>query len=706
MAFTPVRKTETNPTRPPASYMRLYKDYETASELDLTEVGLDNYARHPSTRILMMAYAVDDGPVQLWQPHLSEYPREIYELDVDPLVEKVAWNSQFERYIALHKQGINIPIEQWIDPMINARYLSIPGYLEDAGRIMGLSGDDAKLVFKTEEDKTLVETFCIPYKPGGEDCIFGKTEAWFRDWVTDPELWDVFCKYCMQDVAAERLLLKKMEKFPLPENERRGWIMDQEINDRGMPVDMTLVSGAIKIAEAEKRLLGKQLLDITGLDNPNSRDQLLGWLKPRGYSFGSLQKPLVARALAGELPLTPEAKQVLEIRKQSAKTSDSKFYAIVNNVSGDMMLRNQFAFLGSSRAGRWSGRDVQLHNMPRPSKMVGKNLEEILEIVKKAYHDQLAAKFAPVMETLSGCIRSCFKAPPGWKLVVCDLNAIENRVLGWVARCESILEVFALGRDPYIAFATFMTGKTYEELYDDWKSGRDSATRQNAKPAVLGAGYRLGGGRQEENADGDIVYTGLWGYAKGMGIEMTQEQAQNAVDIFREAYPEVVQLWYDLENASIKCVKTGRDQTVGPVTFSMAGTKLLRILLPSGRYLHYIHPAVEERDFFGKMKEMLVYDGIGQKTREWERVPTHGGKLTENVVQAIARDILLEGMFRANDLGFTLAGHCHDEIISMVPKFYLLGIDDLRECMKEPMPWAPDLPLDAAGYESEVYKKE
>lgn len=411
------------------------------------------------------------------------------------------------------------------------------------------------------------------------------------------------------------------------------------------------------------------------------------------------------------MSLTEAGRRALILRKQTSKTSYTKLDRIRDIVSSDGRLRDQFSFLGSSRAGRWSGHGVQIHNLPRPTKAVEQNLSGALALLEAGNSAAVEKELGFPLEVVAGCLRSMFQAPPGYKLIVSDLNAIENRGLGWVARCDAILDVFRKNRCPYLDFSTKLHGESYEELETAYKAGDALAKqrRQDSKPPVLGAGYRLGGGEEIETEDGDIIRTGLWGYAQNMGIELSREQAHNAVKVFREAYPEVKQLWYDLEDAAFRAMKDNTSQERGRCVFQAFGPKkarkLLRILLPSGRGLHYIRPKLEMREFMGQDKLTLTYEGIDQKKHIWTRIQTQGGKLTENIVQAISRDILLNGMFLAEQRGLTIVGHIHDEIITLVPESSPLGLADLRTCMIESPTWAADFPLNADGFEDKTYRK-
>ncbi len=681
----------------------LHLDFETRSKFDLREVGLDRYATDPSTEAILLAWTFDDEPVEVWEILRFPIPDRLLEGFRNPDSKFCAWNSSFERWIAKHCLGYETRIEQWTDPKILARYASIPGSLEEAGKILNLPQEQRKNDDGNGENG-LIELFSLPSRMGGEETLFGIRPTEFRDWETNPQEWLRFIEYCRQDVIAERYILNALRAFKLPEREVRGWYLDQKINDAGMPVDLALVTNALKIAVKDKEEKLAEIATKTGLSNPNSNPQILAWLKQRGYPFESMGKPLVVRALTGEGNLTAEAKEVLKLRQLAAKTSYTKYENILNRVGTDGRLRDQFAYLGSARAGRWASLGINLQNLPRPDKNVSKRIDLAVELLQSGNFDELAASFTDLMAVATSCIRASFCAPPGKKLVVCDLGAIENRGLGWSAGCDAILKVFRDKLDPYVSFAVFMYNEPYEVLI------KDKDKRQQAKPAVLGAGYRLGGGQLGTDRYGNEIKTGLWGYGAAMGVDMPQEECKRVVGVFREAYPEVVQLWYDLENASFACLDGGKHE-VGLCVFEAFGgidrydRKLMRITLPSGRCLHYIRPKIEKREFYGKMKDTLVYSGIDQLTRLWQTTTTHGGKLTENIVQAISRDILLEAMFLADDKGFEIVGTVHDEIIALVDIDSPLGVEDLRWCMVQSPSWASDLPLEAEGYESQYYKK-
>lgn len=703
-------------------------DFETASCCDLSERGLHNYATDKTTRILMMSFAFGDGEVDLWEPHKEEMPKRVRKALLDPAVRKINWNCTFERAICKFVLGIEIPFEQFLDVMVYARHLSLPGSLEDCGEVLGLKEDEAKL----KDGKKLIHLFCEPFSMGGEETLFGITQPEFRDWNSHPTEWAQFCKYGIRDTESERTMLKMMSKIPLPETEQRGWVLDQKINDAGMPVNVHFVDNALFLAQKSKDELNVILKEKTGLDNPNSRNQILEWAKAQGYPHESMGKAFVNAALA-DPSLTPLCREVLKIRQEASKTSYKKFEAIKNIVSADGRLRNQFMFMGASRSGRWSGVGVQVQNLPRPDKETGKKYDLAVEMIQNRDYDGLNREFSSVIGAVTSCVRSSFQAPGGRQLSVCDLNAIENRVLGWVAGCDAILKVFREGRCPYLDFAGLLYKIPYVLLWELYKAGDEEAKnkRQAAKPAVLGAGFGLGPGvRKNEygeyeailkiDAYGNTVKTGLLGYAETMGIILTPKEAYEAWEIFRKSFPEVVQLWRNLEDAALEVLKRGGRVKTNFVEFSRIkrkdGTYILRITLPSGRGIHYVNARIEPQQKEGRggqpyERDAIVYDGVGHgvgKTMNgWGKTYSYGGKICENIVQAIARDVLLHSMIRADEMGAEIFLHAHDEIGTLINEDdpFGFGPSDLQAAMCETPSWAPGLPLHAEGYVSKIYRK-
>lgn len=718
--------------------MTLHLDFETRSAVDLGDVGIHNYACHPTTEILMLAYAFGKGEVQLWQPHSEPLPDRLHKALLDNDVKKGAWNAEFELNIFLRKLDISIPYELWEDPSRNCRYLSMPGGLDDACKILDM---DYGLRKNSDGDR-LKDLFSMPLPikkkrkvATNENTLFdiSPTETIvappvFADHISHPEDWELFCGYCKQDVVAERAIGDLVGFFPLPEREVRILHLDRKINDAGMPTDRKFVECALELAIRDKNLQKENLGKLTGIEKPTDK-KFLPWIQKQGYPYNSLRKEPVTVALNDpDVKLTALGREALEVRKKSSKTSYTKLAAILPALSSDDRLRDQFLFMGSARAGRWSGRAVQLHNMARPIKAVEKikDLEDARRLIfandfdgiVKRFTDKKTNKPGSVIDVTTSTIRSCFVAPPEKLLVVCDLNAIENRVLGWVAGEEKILEVFRKNRCPYLDFGSKMYRIPFEVLKADYDRGDVDAKekRQVAKPAVLGAGYRLSGGEWKTKPNGDRYKSGLWGYAENMGVLISKELAHESVKAFRAEYKKVVQLWYDSENAVARCLKQGGQQMIGPTGLVWCdrkrrkdGSFILRIHLPSGRCLHYLNASLEITKHEGERgpytKENFTYDGIDQVTRIWGMVRSHGGKIVENIVQAISRDVLADAMVVADDLGFEIVGHCHDEIITLTYDNQNLGLVDLRWVMCQTPDWAPGLILNAEGYEGYVYRK-
>ena len=716
-------------------------DFETRSTQILggpKSVGVWNYTSHKDTEILMLGWAIDNGPVEVWEPRNGEIPGELMTRLQDPKEEIIAFNSTFERYILRFKLGIDIPVSRFQDPQPSARYLSLPGDLDSVCEILGLPSDAAK----DKEGKKLIHLFCEPHltrKKRGEE------QRWvFNDWDSHPEEWKRFVEYCRQDVVAEREVLRReklLEVWPLPPLERRIWEMDQRINDRGIFVDTRFVKSALALAEREKKeAIEKQNL-LTGLENANSNSQLLEWVRTQGYDRTILEKGAVENQLEYNDKLTLLCRKVLDARKSASSTSYKKLAAILRRVSADGRLRNQFTFMGSSRCGRWSGGGgVQLHNLARPIDIFEdeKNIDRARELIKAEDYDQIQKEFGSILLTVKYNIRTAFVPEKGNRFNVCDLSAIETRVGAWISQCISLLEVFWKGRDPYLDFGTKLSGVLYETLEKNIKS-KDPAVkalakriRQEAKPGVLGAIFRLSGGELVKDKKGDWVKTGLWGYAEKMGIKMTREQAHEIVRIFRECYKEICECWYALEKAVAEVLAEGTvrvKREIGPggcikidkfiFDCNQNLRTILRIQLPSGRYLHYIDASVKPtkmpwkaNDEMGEAtvdvyKPTLVYAGQNQRTHKWcGDITSHGGKLFENVVQGTARDILAEKLllFQANELPIVI--HVHDEgVAETLDSPFAPGLNEMNQIMSTPVAWAPDLMLGSDGFESFYYRK-
>lgn len=702
----------------------LHLDYEGYSETDLIKDGLDRYTADPTTEATMCSWAWDQGRVQHWQKDDGPFPREVREGLLDPEVTKWAFNAQFERVFTRRVLKIKTPIKNWRCTMALAYMQSFSGTLERVGRQVGLPEDQQKL----SDGKRLIKKFAMPQK------VTKNQPFRRRDGFTDPEDWETFCDYNIQDTAAERAIKNRLIKFPIPEDEWELYELDQEINDRGLPIDMLFVRNALAMALRRKEELVAEMRDLTGLMNPNSPAQLTPWLRARGYPFSDINKDTVKKVLTeheesikagGEGFIDEECVAGLKLRQNAGKTSYTKYQTLERSVGADDTLRFTFQFAGAGRTWRWAGRRFQPHNLMRTpkefeaikedGKVVVDPLEEITEAIRAGDYEQLELLHHEPMLSLTGGMRGSIRAPEGYELRVCDLASIETRVTAALSGCERLLNVFASGLDPYIDFATDFYHKPYDQI--------TKAERQISKPPVLGCTYRLGGGELK-----DGKRTGLWGYAEAMGVNFSLEESHEAVDVFRTGYPEVPQAWYALENAVVRCIRTGLK--VRP-SFTMDGRKIempvtleyrkpyLMIWLPSGGARFYHLPRITKQIRYSKKRtpefpdgrpyEKIVFSYMGkqQNGQAWVRVFTHGGKIFENIVQAIARDVLKSGMLRAKAAGFNMRGHVHDEIITLQRKGdNYFTVERLREIMAQPLAWFPTLQLDAAGYSAQFYRKD
>lgn len=692
---------------------KLFIDFETYCDLDLKVVGLDLYSSHPSCAVLMCAWGLDGDEVQMWdateQPRM---PSELRRLLKDPEVEIHAFNAQFERVIMNRVLGIKPNLKRWRCTMVLAYMHSFVGDLERVGRQLGLEDDKVKLA----TGKKLIKMFCGPQK-------VTKNQPLKRfDSVSHPVEWEMFKEYCVQDNIAEQAIDRRLDRpqYHIPDREWDFYALDQRVNDAGLPIDLLFVRNAIGMSNRRKASLMAKMRKLTGLDNPNSGDQLLPWLQERGYPFNDLRKDSVTKVLTAHEGvvtglLKPGTKDVLapvltddcvaglKLRQQSARTSVRKYDALLKACGEDGRMRYVFQFAGASRTGRFAGRRFQPQNLTTMRDIEDLGLLEMLtEIIRENDYDALLLMRKEPLDALAGLVRSSVRAKRGKKLVVCDLSSIESVVIGWVSGCERLLNVFREGRDAYKDFATELFGVAYEDVTKEM--------RKKAKPATLGAGYRLGGG---EIHDGKK--TGLWGYAENMGIDMTRKESHKSVATFRRVYKEIPATWYAYEDAIKQTIRRQRTTKVGPVSFSYEKPYLVAHL-PSGRNIYYLKPRVEKRPFIytdkdtGKrvktMKDTISYMGKSQTGNAWIRVYSHGGKFIENIVQAIARDILREGLLVAYEDGWNIIGHVHDEIIcEEAANDNDRNWQDLRLAMIKKIKWAKGMPLNAGGHQAKIYYK-
>lgn len=674
---------------------RLHLDFETFSELKLPTVGTSRYARDPSTDVLILGFAFDEAPVRQWIPAEGQLmPPEVREALEDPGVQLFAWNKPFEWSILSYVLNIPTAHERWRDPMVLAYSLALPGSLERAGEVVDLGADSRKM----QRGGVLIRQFCQPRTPT-------KKKPWTR---TEPHhapvRWEEFLAYNRRDVEAERAFWRRCRRWDMPPEEWALWCLDQRINERGIPVNMRVVQNAIRVSRAvvDKRLA--IMKEITELRNPNSIAQLLPWLQHEGYPFEDLKKGHVKRARDAAPP--GDYQRVLSLRAEVSRASVKKYAALQQATDEDGLLRNTLQFAGAGRTWRWAGRKFQAQNLARPAPWLEHTQEQAVRDLEWLDPECIEWLYPAPMDLLSTCVRPVVQAPPGYKLVDADLNAIENRVLGWVADDRKIMSVFEEDRDPYVAFAAHMYLMPYDDLYAEYKAG-NKAKRTIAKPAVLGCGYMLGPGGEKENVKtGEIEATGLLGYAWNMGVRLTLKQSEASVRIWRNTYTDVVEFWRRIDKAARRCIRTGQPQQCGRLRFDRFGP-FMRMILPSGRALHYCRPRIEQRKTpWGEPRATITYEGLSD-TNQWVRIATHPGKLTENAVQAIARDLLAHGMRLADAADIDIRLHVHDEVLALALEHRAADtLRVLQECMTTRPAWALDLPLGSAGTISRVFMKD
>lgn len=704
MLDTPKRESAFIPGFDEVEAVELHLDFETFSDVDLRTRGLDNYSASPRCEVLMLGWAINDEAPQLWVPRngrsFADMPKRLRDALLNPNVILCAWNAQFERTILRRVLGIDTDYKRWRCSMVRAMILALPGKLEDCGRVLQL-GEQYQ---KNTDGTRLIRLFCVPHAPT-------KTHPYERYTAqTHPEDWKKFCAYCLRDVVSERWIDKILARFPIRDKEWEIYALDQKINDRGVPIDVAFVEAAIALVERRKREVQNELDQLTGLANSNSTEQLLPWLKARGYPFSNLKKESVKKALEDFVAsMTAECVKALRLRQISARSSVKKFRALLKRVGKDGRLRFNFQMAGAGRTMRWAGRGVQLQNLPRPMKQFAELLDELRDLVLQKDYETLSMFYGEILDILVSLLRAVIAAPPGRKLRVSDLSSIETRLTAWISGCEPLMKVFSDGLCAYKTFATRAYGVAYEAV--------SKQQRQDSKPAVLGCGYMLSGG-EEVGEYPEVVKTGLWGYAEAMGVKLSREESHRLVGIYRGEYAEVKVLWEELVAGAMLAINSRKPVKVGVVEFDIMAP-FLRMKLPSGRYIYYLrpqirtqriyHPKGSEVDEQGKKfftKLGISYEGKNKKG-QWGRVTTHGGKFTENICQAIGADILCEGMLEADERGFDICGHVHDEEITEADE---LDIDHTHEALSEVMaivpPWAEGLLLGAAGYEAAFYRKD
>ena len=659
---------------------RLFIDIETYSSVDLKKSGVFRYVEAPDFEVLLFAYAFDDEPVRVIDLTRELIPPEVLDAITSPGVIKYAHNAAFELACFERLEAVvpaneisttrnfnivgSTSLAQWRCTMVHAMYCGLPAGLDQLGEAIGLDVDKKKLT----TGKALIRTFCVPARPtksnGGRNRTLPHHE---------PEKWELFKQYCAMDVEAERAVYKKLQAFPVPDAEIENWHADLLINKMGVAVDMALVAGALKLDAHERARLTDEAVALTGLDNPNSVAQLKDWLGGElETEIERLNKSDVLELLGKQID-NGRAKRVLELRQKMSKTSTKKYEAIKNTVCADGRVRGLLQFYGASRTGRWAGRLVQIQNLPR-TYLPALDIARLLVINGSIKNLELV--YGNVPDALSQLVRTAFVAQPSTQLIAADYSAIEGRVVAWLAGEQWALEVFKSDGKIYEATAANMFGVPITEITKD--------LRQKGKVATLALGY--GGGTNALVAMG----------ALNQGL--TEEELPDIVYRWRNTNRRICDLWRMLENAALQTVDTGRPHSIDKLILALEyanGLTFLTVGLPSGRKLYYAQPRI--------IDGALHYMGVNQTSRKWCVSNSWGGKLVENVVQAIARDCLAESIKRMIRRNKRVVFHVHDEI---VVESNTLRVQDVCAVMCEPMPWAPDLPLAAEGYSSAYYKKD
>lgn len=649
-------------------------DIETRSSIEIGKAGLYRYAQSPDFEIILFAYQMDDAPVEIVDLAQGErIPEWIVEALQSAGFIKHAYNAAFEWY-CLNRAGYRTPLAQWRCTMAHGLYCGYPGGLDAIGKAIGLPQDRQKLA----TGKALIRYFCVPCKPTKNN---GN-----RTWNLPkhaPEKWELFKEYCKQDVTAENSILRRLEQFPMPKEEERLWQMDVRMNAFGVRVDEELTDGALYIDERSRQDLMGEAMGITGIDNPNSTVQLMEWLEKNGTETDNLRKATVTDLLAGQP--ADNVKRMLEIRQQLGKTSIKKYEAIRKAKGEDGRVRGLTQYYGANRTGRWAGRLVQMQNLPR--NYIG-TLDEARKLVEQKNYKGLRLIYGNVPDTLSQLIRTAFIPSEGNKFVVADFSAIEARVIAWLAGEQWVNEVFATHGKIYEATASQMFHVPVEKIK---KGNPEYSLRQKGKVATLALGYQGG--------TAALIAMG----ALDMGL--TEEELPDIVARWRNANRRICDLWYRVEQAALMAMQTAQPQAVNGLVFSLEGDLLygqtfLTVQLPSGRKLFYPKPFLQENQF-GKLA--LHYYSTGS-SKKWSVESTYGGKMTENIVQAVARDCLAETLKRIEDRGLHVVFHVHDEVIIDAPEE--TTVDEVCGLMAEPIPWAPGLILKGAGFEGQYYKKD
>lgn len=639
-------------------------DIETYSDVDLVRSGVYAYTTSPKFEILLFAYSFDDDEVKVIDLATGEtLPNEIILALEDEKIIKTAFNANFERVCLSKYLNKKLSAKSWRCTAVQAASLGLPLSLDGVAQVLGLQKQ------KMKEGKELIKYFSVPCKPTKSN---GERNRNYPHHSL--ERWEVFKKYCAQDVEVEKAIRKRLERYPIITSEQEIYVLDQEINDRGILIDTKLVEKSIECENIHKEDIYAEAQKLTGLENPNSVIQLKQWLLENGVEVESLSKKTVAD-LAKDAE--EDVQRLLNLRSQLSKTSVKKYEAIERVLCADKRVRGLLQFYGANRTGRWAGRLVQVQNLPQNHI---KDLTLARDLVKNGEFETLDMLFDNVSQVLSELIRTAFIPKENHRFIVADFSAIEARVIAWLAEEKWRLDVFNSHGKIYEASASQMFKIPIEEIT------KTSPLRQKGKISELALGY-----------GGSVGALAAMG-ALDMGVK--EEELQGLVSKWRQANPNITKLWWDIDKAAIKVVKEKSFEVVGKIKiFYEKG--IMFITLPSGRNLSYIKPRLETNKFGRKG---ITYEGIGA-TKKWERIETYGPKLVGNIVQATARDLLAEAMINVDKKGYEIVMHVHDEIIVETPigKGSLKEVCDVMAIAPE---WAKGLPLRADGFECEYYRKD
>jgi len=655
-------------------------DIETYSSNDLISCGVYKYVEAPDFTILLFSYSEDGGPVKCIDFAMGEsLPDDISQALTNPNIIKTAFNASFERVCLGKYYGLHLDPAQWRCTMVRVARMGLPLSLAQCGEVLHLEQQ------KMTEGKALIRFFSVPAKSAKKDTadLFTTGKNPNRHLPADyPEKWATFKSYNIRDVEVEQAILAKVRRLEAPAFDEELYTADQEINDRGVMIDRTLVEAAEHFDTEYKDQLLKEAQTLTGMDNPNSPAQIKAYIsKATGLTIESLNKKNLDD-LDKQLIFFPKAQKVLSLRREMGKTSNKKYSAMLSCVCEDGRVHGLLQFYGAARTGRWAGRLVQLQNLPQNHL---KSLDEARYLVRQGDLDEFELNYDNVTQVLSELIRTAFIAKPGCTFHVSDFSAIECRVIAWLAGENWVLDVFKAGGDIYCATASKMFNKPVE------KHGQNSELRQKGKIATLALGY--GGGISALEVMG------------GKRLGLTEDEERDTVNKWREANPHIVRLWGVVEKAAYTAIKTGKDVQINRGIIIGKRWGMLTITLPSGRTICYPRVGIgEESNQWRESREVIEYEGLNQITKKWGTIRTYGGKLVENIVQAIARDILGIVILRARQHSLDIVFHIHDEIIvEAKPDQTLKSVEAL---FSEPIDWCRDLPLKGSGYTTPYYLKD